>query len=164
MNYQRTALTLAFAAAALLQACTHAPDPAQVQGDIAKAQAAGHKDVVDAQAKLAQINAQNNKDVVNAQVDARANDARNASSAATNNADAAKARSEANRKIADAQFDVDQAKATAAFNVAQAKCESLQSSDAAKACTDSTKATYAADIAAATSKKAAVYRQNPDNG
>ena len=79
MNRHITAIFIAaVAAGALLQGCSHAPDPAKVKADVAKAQAEGRKTIADAQANLDKVNAQNNEDIVDAKVDARSDTANGA--------------------------------------------------------------------------------------
>ena len=63
-------LVIFSAAAALnLAGCTQAPDQAQVQKDVEKAQAEGQKKVADARANLEKVVAENRKDVVETRVD-----------------------------------------------------------------------------------------------
>lgn len=144
---------------ALLQACTQAPDPATVRGDVAKAQAAGQKKLVDAQANLDQVNAQSNKDVVDAQVDARAKTATQAQTAAADATELAKTRADSSRKISDAQYAVDKALAQSDNVVALARCES-QTGNAATSCVASANAALDVALTAAKVKNAAARQDS----
>ncbi len=150
---KQNALSLALICAlGLLQACSQQPDPAKVQADVSKAEAAGQKAIVDAQAKLDQVVAQNNKNLVGVQADVQKDAATdpNAPTPAAS-ADVAKARNNAAIAVADAQYGVDKAKAEAAKNVADTRCEASVG-DAKTACQSSAKSVYDSAIAAAKAK------------
>lgn len=161
----RSTLPFVLAAAFALNGCGGA-DPAQVQADIDKAQAAGQKMVADAQAKLDRVAAENRKDVVDAQADvnlaaAHADAARPetapiatpAAPVAKAGAKVADARSDARKKSLDAQYDLDKARAEANYNVAVAHCGS-QRGLAEKACKETAKAVYDGNLASAKARKA----------
>ena len=141
----------------LLQACTQESNPAQVQADVTKAEAAGQKAIVDAQAKLDQVVATNNKDLVDVQADAQkdAATAPNAPPPAAS-ADVTKAHNNAAIAVADAQYGVDKTKAEAAKSVADAKCEA-DVGDAQNACKATAKAAYDSALAAAKAKNDAEH-------
>jgi hypothetical protein len=142
----------------LLQGCNQQTDTAgKVQADVAKAEADGQKQIIDAQAKLDQVVAQNNKNLVGVQADAQKDAANNPGAPAqAAGADIAKARNEAEIKVADAQYDVDKAKAAAAKQVAEARCQALVG-DANKECTSRAKADYESATATAKSKNDAAH-------
>jgi len=154
---QALLVILGTTAALALAACTQAPDPAQVQRDVEKAQAEGQKKIADAQANLDKVNAENRKDIVETRVDnaaAAANNANITPSATAEpgtpaNANASKeladAREKAAKKTADAQFGVDKASAEAKYDVAFARCKA-QTGSAEKSCKDSAKITYDTEI------------------
>lgn len=148
MNHRCTSFIAVLAAAASLGACNRSPDPATVQADITKAQAAGQKTVVDAQANLDKVNAANAKDVINTQVDARASAADNQAQQSPSAQDVNEVRMRANVKTADAQYDLDKARAEATMNVAKAKCEA-QTGSSADACNAAAKSQYDAAVAQA---------------
>lgn len=142
-------------ATALLQGCNQQTDnAAKVQADIAKAEADGQKQIIDAQAKLDQVVAQNNKTLVGVRADAQKDAADKPAEAA--DADIVKARSEAEIKVADAQYEVDKAKAAAARQVAEARCEAL-ALDAKNDCMSRAKTDYASATATAKAKNDAVH-------
>ena len=150
MNKHGKKLVGIICVAALLQACNQQTDHAKVEADVAKAEAAAQKNVIDAQAKLDQVVAANNKDLVGAQADAQRDAANNTNAPPPEaNAEIAKARSNAELKVADAQFDVDKAKAEGIQKIAEARCED-QVGEANKACTATAKANY--DLAVAQAK------------
>ncbi|MGA9335410.1 MAG: hypothetical protein WBV39_14120 [Rudaea sp.] len=150
-------VTLIFATL-LLQACNQQEDTAaKVQADVAKAQADGQKQIIDAQAKLDQVVAQNNKDLVGVKADAQQDAANSPGTVAPAvDADIAKARNDAQIKVADAQYDVDKAKAAAAEQVAEARCGALVG-DPKKACMSSAKASYESATAMAKAKNDAAH-------
>jgi hypothetical protein len=158
MRKQASIFVALVAATVLLQGCNQQADTAaKVQADVAKAEADGQKQIIDAQAKLDQVVAQNNKNVVGVQADAQkdaANDANAPAPAASD--DVAKARNDAEIKVADAQYDVDKAKAAAAKQVAEARCQAL-AGDANKSCMSSAKADYESATATAKAKNDAAH-------
>lgn len=153
MCKQTSVLMAFFFATVFLQGCSQQPDTAtKVQADIAKAEADGQKQIIDAQAKLDQVVAQNNKNLVGVQADAQKDAANNPNApAAEASADIAKARHDAEMKVADAQFDVEKAKAAATRQVAEARCQ-IRADDARKACMSSAKADYDSATAVAKAK------------
>jgi hypothetical protein len=159
---ERLLVTLGATAALVLAGCTQAPDQAQVQRDVEKAQAEGQKKVADAQAKLDQVNAENRKDIVETRVDASApaNNPNTTPSAtaepgtpanASANKDVANAQDKAAKKAADAQYDVDKARAEAQYDVAVARCKA-QTGSSEKSCKDSAKNAYDQQINQAKAK------------
>lgn len=157
MRSQNKNLLAMVVATMLLQACSQQVDTAKVQADVAKAEAAGQKKIVDAQAKLDQVVAQNNKDLVGVQSDAQkaaANDPNASTTAAS--AYIAKARTNSEIKVAGAQYDVDKAKAEAVEMVAETRC-GLQVDDANKACVSAAKANYDSALAEAKAKSDAAH-------
>jgi len=156
MQKHKSLVALVFAAM-VLQGCSQQADTAKVQADVAKAEAAGQKKIIDAQAKLDQVVAQNNKDLIGVQADAQkdATNDPNAPTAAAS-ADIAKARTSAQIKVGDAQYDVDKAKAEAVEVVAEARCEA-QVGDANKTCVSNAKATFDSAVATAKAKNEAVH-------
>ena len=158
MRNQASIFVALILATVLLQGCNQQTDnAAKVQADVAKAEADGQKQIIDAQAKLDQVVAQNNKNLVGAQADAQKDAATdpNAPTPAAS-ADMAKARTDAENKVADAQFGVDKAKAAAAKQVAEARCQALVG-DANKTCMSNAKADYESATAAAKAKNDAAH-------
>jgi PBP1b-binding outer membrane lipoprotein LpoB len=158
MHQQSKSLVSLVFVAVLLQGCNDQQvDPAKVQADVTKAEAAGQKNIIDAQAKLDQVVAQNNKDLAGVQADAQKDAANNPNTATpAASADIAKARANGEIKVADAQFDVDKAKAEGEEKVAEARCET-QVGDANKTCKSNAKATYDSAVAAAKAKNDAEH-------
>jgi len=159
MNNRCLSFVAVLAGAALLGACNQNPDPAKIQADVTKAQAAGQKNIADAQANLDKVNAQNTKDMVNAQVDARAPAADNQPTNPSAAQDMSNAHTQANGKTADAQYDLDKARAKAAEEVAEAKCEA-QTGSAEDACNAAAKSQYDAAVAQAKSINDAAHKRD----
>jgi PBP1b-binding outer membrane lipoprotein LpoB len=157
MHKQSKSLAALVFATVLLQGCNQQVDPAKVQADVTKAEAAGQKNIIDAQAKLDQVVAQNNKDLAGVQADAQKDAANNPNAPAPAASDnIAKARANGEIKVADAQFDVDKAKAGAVELVAEARC-GAQVGDANKTCVSNAKASYDSAVAAAKAKNDAEH-------
>lgn len=166
----RLLMTLGATATLVLAACTQAPDQAQVQRDVEKAQAEGQKKVADAKAKLDQVNAENRKEIVETRVDAASDAAKSANATPAQNAepgtpanasannDIANAQDKAAKKAADAQYGVDKASAEARYDVAVARCKA-QIGSAEKSCKDSAKNTYDSEIKQAKAKDNANQHQ-----
>ena len=164
-------LVIFSAAAALnLAGCTQAPDQAQVQKDVEKAQAEGQKKVADARANLEKVVAENRKDIVETRVDnsspatttgttpsTTAEPGSPANNAANATQNVAEAQQKAAKKTADAQYNVDKASAEAKFDVAVARCKG-QTGDAAKSCKDSAKSTYDSEINQAKAKNNSAHQ------
>jgi len=163
MDTNHARFIAAIAATALLLACSQSIGPFKVQRDVTKTPADSENRIVDAQAYLDLMNSQYNNDIVNARVRARAQDPRNASTAATNNADARSSRTEASRKIAAAQYGVDRATAEASYNVAKAQC-AVHAGAAFTSCRDDATANYDSEMRAAKVREDGTHRQVANNG
>jgi hypothetical protein len=162
MDTKHARVIAAFAATALLLACSQNTGSFRAQRDMTKAQAESEKRVAGAQAYLDLMNSQYSSDIVNARVLARAHDPRNASKASTNNAEARRLRAEAKRKIADAQYGVDNAKAEAHYSVAKAQC-GAHAGAASNACTHDATANYDSELSSAKSRKDTVLLAGTNN-
>jgi hypothetical protein len=116
------ALCALVAAAFVMTACTKSETPAEVQQDVARAQAEGQRDVADARADAKEANADADKSVADAIADDDADDV-------------SKQAHDANETADKGQLRIMIAQAEAAHKVAVEKCDTLTGA-AQKECKD----------------------------